>query len=266
MRVLQAGTTGSDVSVWQNFLVGENFYWLVVNSEFDDDTVQATRDYQRVHGLEPTGIVDCVTVGKAIQDGLPVLDDPTGSESGPNWPPVTISSISYTQREALFGKLSFTPQPTATCPENIVVAPTWVQANLEQVHIPQLAKVRGKDEPIWINKKVVGQFKALWKAWDDAGLLGLVLTFDGAWSPRYVRGSRTYLSSHSWGTAMDINFRWNMLGKTPALVGAKGSVRKLVPIANEFGFYWGGHWGPPWGKGRIDGMHFEVASTNAHVE
>lgn len=47
---------------------------------------------------------------------------------------------------------------------------------------------------------------------------------------------------------------YNPLGARPALVGQKGSVRELVPIANKWGFYWGGHY-----SGRKDGMHFEVA-------
>ena len=33
----------------------------------------------------------------------------------------------------------------------------------------------------------------------------------------------------------------------------KSSVRELVPIAHDHGFYWGGHFS------RCDGMHFEVA-------
>jgi len=37
------------------------------------------------------------------------------------------------------------------------------------------------------------------------------------------------------------------------LVGQKGCVRELVPIAHENGFYWGGHFS------RLDGMHFEIA-------
>jgi peptidoglycan hydrolase-like protein with peptidoglycan-binding domain len=260
MRILQQGSTGPDVQMWQNYLAGEGFYWLTVNGNFDDDTVQATRDWQRLHGLESSGSVDRFSYGKAIQDGLPVIDDPSGSETGPNWPSATISSISYTQREAIFGKLPYTPQSTTACPEGIVIAPTWIQAHMEQVHIPQLAKVRGKDSAVWINNKIVSQFKSLWQAWDDAGFLNLVLTFDGAWAPRFVRGSRTYLSAHSWGSAFDINATWNALGKTPALVGTKGSVRKLVSIANDFGWYWGGHWGPPYGNGRSDGMHFEVST------
>lgn len=44
------------------------------------------------------------------------------------------------------------------------------------------------------------------------------------------------------------------LGAQPALSGQKGSVRDLVGIANEHGFYWGGHF-----RTRLDGMHFEVA-------
>ena len=71
--------------------------------------------------------------------------------------------------------------------------------------------------------------------------------------PRFVRGSRTILSNHSFGTAFDINVPWNLLGSVPALVGQKGSVRELVPIANQNGFYWGGHFP------RKDGMHFSIA-------
>jgi len=42
-------------------------------------------------------------------------------------------------------------------------------------------------------------------------------------------------------------------GHGAPLRGDKGSVRKLVPIANERGFYWGGRFS------RRDGMHFELA-------
>ena len=50
--------------------------------------------------------------------------------------------------------------------------------------------------------------------------------------------------------------------KQPAMIGEIGCVRELVPIANECGFYWGGHFGlDSNGKviGRMDGMHFEIA-------
>ena len=68
-----------------------------------------------------------------------------------------------------------------------------------------------------------------------------------------VRGSRQTLSNHAFGSAFDINAAWNGLGVIPPLVGQKGSVRELVALANENGFYWGGHFP------RRDGMHFEIA-------
>jgi hypothetical protein len=53
---------------------------------------------------------------------------------------------------------------------------------------------------------------------------------------------------------MDINVAWNGLGRQPAFVGQKGSVRELVPAAEKHGFYWGGFF-----ASRPDGMHFEAA-------
>jgi hypothetical protein len=49
-----------------------------------------------------------------------------------------------------------------------------------------------------------------------------------------------------------------MLGVPPAKQGELGSVRELVPIANKWGFYWGGHF-----KERKDGMHFELANIDS---
>ena len=61
------------------------------------------------------------------------------------------------------------------------------------------------------------------------------------------------LSNHAWGTAFDINAALNPRGTVPVFRGQPGSVRELVPRANDLGFYWGGHFS------RRDGMHFEVA-------
>ena len=85
-------------------------------------------------------------------------------------------------------------------------------------------------------------------------MLDRVLTWDGSFAPRFVRGSRTVLSNHAFGTAFDINAALNPRGTRPLLVGKKGSVRELVTIANDHGFYWGGHF-----VAKPDGMHFEIA-------
>ena len=94
---------------------------------------------------------------------------------------------------------------------------------------------------------------ALFERWEQAGLKPLVSSWAGAFTPRFTRGSRSVLSNHAYGSAFDINAEWNGLGALPRLLSERGSVRKLVPIANELGFYWGGHFS------RRDGMHFELA-------
>ena len=85
-----------------------------------------------------------------------------------------------------------------------------------------------------------------------------MLTWAGLWNPRFVRGSRRTLSNHAYASAFDINAPWNGLRRQPALVGKRGSVRELVAVANELGWWWGGHGFPP-DYGRKDGMHFELA-------
>jgi D-alanyl-D-alanine carboxypeptidase len=77
----------------------------------------------------------------------------------------------------------------------------------------------------------------------------------------FIRGRPGELSNHAFGAAFDINFPWNPLGEVPALVGQRGCVRELVPIANRFGFFWGGHF-----HNRLDGNHFEVAQVMSPTE
>ena len=125
-----------------------------------------------------------------------------------------------------------------------------------RVEIPQLRGVSGapSSASVRFHRRAADQLRELWRAWEAAGLLRLVLTWEGAFAPRFVRGSDTVLSNHAHGSAFDINAPWNALGARPALVGQRGGVRELVPIANRHGFFWGGHF-----RDRADGMHFEVA-------
>jgi hypothetical protein len=101
------------------------------------------------------------------------------------------------------------------------------------------------------HKLIANQLIGLFQALEDRGLMKYILTWDGMFYPRFIRGYYGKLSNHSWGTAFDINVEWNGMGTTPALVGEKGSVRLLVETALDFGFYWGGWFD------RKDGMHFE---------
>ena len=260
MQVLKSGSTGPEVEAWENFLVGQGFYWLEVNQVWNDETSQATRVFQKEQNLDVDGEVGPNTLKAAIALGFP---NPDTAESdpqdtlGPNWPPKPdFPSLNYMERAKIFGTFSFVPAPVPGNPEAIKITDDWDDKNIVTVNIPQLRGVKGAfGGNVSFHRKGVKQLQGLWQAWEDAGLLPLVLTFEGGWAARFVRGSTKSLSNHSFGTAFDVNYKWNPLGAVPALVGKEGSVRKLVEIAHQHGFFWGGHFT------RLDGMHFEVAKV-----
>jgi hypothetical protein len=93
-------------------------------------------------------------------------------------------------------------------------------------------------------------------------LIAEIKTWDGLFNVRYQRGSRTKLSRHSWGLAIDMNAAWNPLVKvTPATRAAlrKKHVQWTEPflkVWRDNGFECGADW-----KDRLDGMHFELILT-----
>jgi hypothetical protein len=258
MRILKEGAKGPDVKRWQTFLIGQGFVPGLADGKFGPRTHQATVAFQTRFGLVADGIVGNATWGQAMVLGLPVLaDPPTGDHSGPDFPPKPSFPplTSTTERQALFGRFRFVAEPLPDNRENIRILGDWEAQNIVRVQIPQLAGVAGAPASgaIRFHRLAVAQLVSLWKAWEDAGLLSRVKTWGGSFVPRFVRGSDSVLSNHAFGTAFDLNVAFNPLGAQPALAGRPGSVRELVPIANEKGFYWGGHFT------RLDGMHFEVA-------
>lgn len=257
MKTLRIGDKGMSVNAWELFLVGQGFYWLEADGVFDDDLKDATESFQRSKNLPADGVVGPRTYAAALQLGFPGVQDDSPAESGPNWPPRPdgIATLNQAARESLFGKFSFVSATVAANPEAIRITDDWATKNIVSVEVPQLKGVQGvpRSGVVSVNAKIADQFKALWQAWQDEGLLSLVTDFGGTWVPRYIRGSRSTLSNHSWGTAFDINVSANPLGAVPALVGSRGSVRKLVPLALAHGFFWGG-----WYPNRPDGMHFEA--------
>jgi hypothetical protein len=184
-----------------------------------------------------------------------VHDTEDTGEGGSNWPPPPSFRplVGTRARQRLFGPLEFEHVPTASNPEAIRITNAWNRGNVVRLDIPQLGAIR-RGTRIWVHHLAADQMAALWQAWDDAGLLDRVKTWHGCYVPRLMRGSQTSLSNHAFGTAFDINYKWNRLGHQPALRGEEGSVRELVTIANDHGFYWGGHF-----RRRADGMHFEMA-------
>lgn len=254
LKLIRINSQGPLVTSWQFFLLGQGLYHGPADGNFDKDVQSATIEFQRRHNLEPDGIVGNKTFGVAMQFGFSGILDERDDRSGPDFPkpPSFQPLVSNEQRAAIFGKFSFVPDPLPNNKENIKVTDNWVNQNIVTASVPQLISIKGSQK-VQFHKVAAAQLEKLWKDWEDAGLLPLVLTWGGSYVPRFIRGSRTTLSNHSFGSAFDINVAWNHLGTVPALVGQKGSVRELVQLANENGFYWGGHFT------RKDGMHFEVA-------
>jgi hypothetical protein len=253
MRTLYVGLIGVDVGRWQQFLLGiDPNSKIVEDGVFGEQTKLETQAFQRSVDLLPDGTVGPMTMGKAMTMGFDPLHDVRLDESGPNWPaPPLKGPLVGSDRDKLFGNFAYRAAPIATNPEAIVITDKWATNNIVIVDIPQLKGIAGNGKVLF-HKLAASQIQRTFAMWESEGLLDHVLTWGGSWAPRFIRGSRTYLSNHAWGTAFDINVQWNMLGTRPALKGVKGSVRELVQIANQNGLYWGGHF-----QGRRDGMHFE---------
>lgn len=129
----------------------------------------------------------------------------------------------------------------------------WETTNIVQVEIPQLTKISkpvtsGK---VRFNARAAPALRAAWADVEKAGLLDRVMSWDGAYVPRTLRGSNN-LSVHACGLAFDINALANPTGAAPTPIGQAGSVLELVPIFEKHGFRWGGNFKP-----RADYIHFE---------
>lgn len=197
--------------------------------------------------ISPIGAASVVP-GRAIPKSAPTKDAA--------WPPVPtgLDQPSLSRTESIFGKFSFEAAPAKGNPDAIRITGNWEKNNIISVTIPQLKNIPPYyPTTVRFHKLAAPQLIALWARWEKEGLLRLVLTYLGSFNPRFIRNSKV-LSNHAFGSAFDINADWNKQGNVGALVGEKGSVRELVPIANEMGFYWGGHF-----PGRsVDAQHFEV--------
>jgi len=164
-----------------------------------------------------------------------------------------LSPFTALERGEHLGRFRVRPCPTNDNPEKFVVIGDWARKNLVQIALPApIAAAEGAD-CAWFHRLVAPRFLELVDAWTEAGVVGDVIQWGGSYASRYIRGSRNKLSMHAFGAAFDINVPWNRLGHEPAPLGAQGSVLRLVDIAAEVGFCWGGSFR------RCDGMHFEIA-------
>lgn len=256
MRALKPGIEGSDVRKWQVFLVGQRLARFTPNGKFGPQTRAATIAFQRKHGLDPDGKVGNQTLGRAMTLGFELVEFVGGKGSGFPKEPRFSPLVGTAARQQIFGKFSFVSTPQPDNPEAIRITDDWESENIVKVVVPQLPGIKGAPSSgtVRFHRLAAKQLQALFKAWSKARLLNRVVTWDGSFVARFIRGSRTVLSNHAFGSAFDVNAALNPLGVEPAFPGKPGCVYDLARIAHDHGFYWGGHF-----SSRRDGMHFEVA-------
>ena len=68
---------------------------------------------------------------------------------------------------------------------------------------------------------------------------------------RFVRGSTTSISNHSWGTAIDLNLNGQL--DSPGNGKTQRGLALIAPIFNRHGWYWGAAFP------KEDAMHFELS-------
>lgn len=255
MRVIREGYRGADVEAWQTFLRGQDASELEVDGVYAGPSIKLTLAFQAAHGLVADGVIGPRTYACAQAMGFnPGFIDEDPALDGPNWPPPPpFEPLDPSRRGELFGTYQFEPDPTPGNREGIRILGDWEQKNIVSVPIPQLATFT-HGRPIRLHRLAAPLFTKFFADVEAANLAPAILSFGGAFVARFIRGSTSRLSPHAYGTAVDLNVPWNRLGTTPALRSKQGSVRALVPIANDCGLFWGGHF-----KQRPDGMHFEVA-------
>lgn len=246
--------------VWdlQKFLLGLGSE-IVVDGNFGLKTRKTVQLYQQTKSISTDGVVGPTTWGHLFADGFrpgcfqEADQGCIGSLYGPEKPEGAVSPNGL----VLFGKdFKYQPRPLRTMPEYVEVDQGWVREHITTVEVPQLFGIEGAPESgkVSFNRQLVGQLQALFSLIDRR----LLLSWAGSYVPRFVRGSKTKLSNHSFGSAFDINAAWNGFRKQPALRGNKGSVREFVLLAYDLGFYWGGWYN--------DGMHFEAYKVMSEAE
>lgn len=174
------------------------------------------------------------------------IEPETPDPQSPNPDPVIPFSnrprdyITSSERDARFGPLVYVHAPTASNPEAVTIVNDF-ESRLVRRSYPELPG----SPTIRIHEEAAQPLANVLRDLAEVGELGLIRTFEGVWNPRLVRGGST-LSSHAYGTSIDVNAGENPLGGMPT-----ADQKRLAEFFEARGWYWGERFSRP------DPMHFE---------
>jgi peptidoglycan hydrolase-like protein with peptidoglycan-binding domain len=278
VQLLRLGMRGADVALWRRFLRGHGAALPEQPEDlFDEACVAATRGFQIAQGIEVDGKVGEETwrtarrLDAALKPPKPVADPDLPVQPDPPRAP----RLTEKRRVQLYtAPADWEVIAGARDPDAVRFTDGWEEANIVRVPVPELAGIPGarNDGVVRFHRMAAARLQTLFAAWKAAGLMDRVLTFDGGFNARMIRGEPKKdrpgfdprhpkaLSNHSFGLAFDINAAMNPLNQPPARRGERGCVYDLLPLAWDHGFFWGGNFGSP-----LDGMHFEVGDVPPDV-
>lgn len=111
---------------------------------------------------------------------------------------------------------------------------------------------------LYCNKDLIPPLQATFYSLIELGLGKEIKTWDGCFNVRLIRGSKTTLSIHSFGLAVDMNASHNPLGLSKIQCRQKG----LIPFSDQFDEVWRIHgWKLGIDFSRPDGMHREFLNV-----
>lgn len=157
--------------------------------------------------------------------------------------PAPLRYPSNAEREARFGPLHYVAAPTASNPEAVRITNDFARRIVRR-DFPLIG-------PADVHELAAPSLMAALSDIEAAGLGPLVRQFAGSWVPRFVRKSKTSLSSHSYGTSIDVNAADNPQGSPPTADQAR-----LAPYFERRGWYWGDRF-----TTTRDPMHFEFVGA-----
>lgn len=188
--------------------------------------------------------VAAIAAGVAALAALLLSSRKASASTGPLGAALVPGSLVYPtsrQRDEWFGPIRFEPAPTAGNAEGIRITNDFEARNIVRKSFPLIGYAA-------IHRLAAPSLEAALRDIERAGLGSKVRTFAGGYYPRFVRGSTANLSSHSYGTAIDINAGENPQGSPPTADQAM-----IAPYFERRGWFWADRYK----SSPRDPMHFE---------
>lgn len=120
------------------------------------------------------------------------------------------------------------------------------------------SKIKALPCKVYMHKQMHAPFANVMDELIRTGLYREIKTWDGCYNVRYQRGSKTVISKHSWGIAVDLNAAWNPL---VSVTKANRAIKRYANVkwSEAFLDVWRKDFicGADWFD-KLDGMHFEL--------